>query len=136
MKAVLYVCHGSRIKEGREQAMEFVERCKRELSYPVQETCFLELSEPDIFEGIIKCVQQGAKEIVVIPVLLLAATHVKKDIPNELERIAREFPEVTLRMGSPLGVHDKLISIIAERVKETGPIASRGCQCTSCRKRK
>ncbi len=58
MKAVLYVCHGSRVKEGREQAIEFVNKCKHELSYPVQETCFLELSEPDIFEGITKCVKR------------------------------------------------------------------------------
>ncbi|MCA0171041.1 sirohydrochlorin chelatase [Bacillus sp. RAR_GA_16] len=120
MKAVLYICHGSRVKEGRNQAVEFVRKCKEELSYPIQETCFLELSEPNIYEGITTCIQQGAKEIVVVPVLLLAATHVKKDIPNEVERISGEFPWITFHIGRPLGIHDKLISVIEERVSETG----------------
>ncbi len=120
VKAVLYICHGSRVKEGKNQAVEFVEKCKKELGYPIQETCFLELSKPDIYQGISTCVQQGAKEIVVVPVLLLAATHVKKDIPNEVERVSKEFPSITFHMGCPFGVHDKLISIIEERVRETG----------------
>lgn len=120
MKAVLYICHGSRVKEGRNQAIEFVSKCKEELSYPIQETCFLELSKPNIYEGITTCIHKGAKEIVVVPVLLLAATHVKKDIPNEVERISEEFPWVTFYLGRPLGVHDKLISVIEERVMETG----------------
>jgi sirohydrochlorin ferrochelatase len=119
VKAVLYICHGSRVKEGRNQALEFVNKCKEELSYPIQETCFLELSEPDIFGGITTCVKKGALEIVVIPVLLLAATHVKKDIPNEVERFSKQFPWITFHIGRPFGIHDKLISVIEERVMET-----------------
>ena len=120
MEAVLYICHGSRVKEGRNQALDFVNKCKEDLSYPIQETCFLELSEPTIFQGITACVKKGATEIVVIPVLLLAATHVKKDIPNEVKRVSRVFPWITFHIGRPFGIHDNLISVIEERVLETG----------------
>lgn len=120
MQAVLYICHGSRVKEGRDQAVVFVEKCKSDIPYPIQETCFLELAEPTIQQGIESCIQKGASNITIIPVLLLAATHAKKDIPKEVKIAQTKYPEVVFQIGRPLGVHEKLISVISDRVRNTG----------------
>ncbi|MDP4550280.1 sirohydrochlorin chelatase [Alkalihalobacillus macyae] len=120
MQAVLYICHGSRVKEGRDQAVAFVEKCKSDIPYPIQETCFLEFAEPTIQQGIELCIQKGATNIAIIPVLLLAATHAKKDIPKEVEVAQTKFPGVVFQIGRPLGVHEKLIAVISDRVRNTG----------------
>ncbi|MFL0364447.1 sirohydrochlorin chelatase [Pseudobacillus sp. 179-B 2D1 NHS] len=120
MKAVLYVCHGSRVRTGREEALAFIKRTKPFIDVPIQEACFLELAEPTIEQGIAHCVAQGATEIIVFPFLLLAAGHAKKDIPLELEKVKFSFPSVTFHYAQPLGVHEAMVDILVERMKETG----------------
>lgn len=120
MKAVLYICHGSRVKKGRDEALAFIEQTKPFIDIPIQEACFLELAEPTIDQGIARCVAQGATEIIVFPFLLLAAGHAKRDIPIELEKAKSSFPSVTFHYAQPLGVHEAIVDILVERMKETG----------------
>lgn len=120
MNAVIYVCHGSRVPKGIEEAVRFIKRLMKNVSAPIQEYCFLELAEPTIEGAFRRVVNQGAAKIVVIPVLLLSAAHVKRDIPNEINRAASSFPGVKIIYGSPIGVHQKMIGPLIERIKETG----------------
>jgi sirohydrochlorin ferrochelatase len=118
MQAILYVCHGSRIKEACDQAISFVERCQKQISAPIQEICFIELTEPNIAKGIETCVNKGATKIAVIPVLLLTANHAKHDIPEEIAKANERYPQVKITMGRPFGVHEKMIQIITQRIEE------------------
>ncbi|UQD51890.1 sirohydrochlorin chelatase [Bacillus methanolicus] len=119
MEAILYICHGSRVKKACEQAIEFIKKCMAQNPVSIQEYCFLELAAPTIEEAYERCVQRGATKIVVIPVLLLTAVHAKEDIPNELERIRKRFPNVEMVYGRPIGVHHQMIDILIERLHET-----------------
>ncbi|KOO48549.1 sirohydrochlorin ferrochelatase [Priestia koreensis] len=119
MKAILYVCHGTRVKEGEEQAKQFIERCKEEIDVSIQEVSFLELSSPTIEQGFRTCVEKGATEIVVIPILLLTAGHAKEDIPQELQQVQNKFPHINVKYGRPFGVHQKIIQLLLQRISET-----------------
>ncbi|TCP23459.1 sirohydrochlorin ferrochelatase [Scopulibacillus darangshiensis] len=120
MDAVLYIGHGSRVKAGIDQAKRFISSCMETCRMPIQEICFLELAEPDIPEGIRRCVQRGASRIIIQPVLLLAAGHIKKDIPAEIEKAAKDYPDITFIYSHPFGVHDMIIDILIERIQEQG----------------
>lgn len=122
MKAVLYICHGSRLQAARDEAISFVSSCMKEVCAEVQEVCFLELANPSISEGFANCVRKGATEIIVVPVFLLAAVHVKEDIPAELEVMKRKYPDVSVLYGSPFGVSKSLVSAVmrGSGVKELG----------------
>ena len=41
MKAVLYICHGSRIREANEQAISFIQQIMKRVDMPIQEISFL-----------------------------------------------------------------------------------------------
>ncbi|OMP67242.1 sirohydrochlorin chelatase [Domibacillus epiphyticus] len=122
MKAVLYICHGSRIKEGAKQAAAFIDATMPLVDAPIQEICYLELAKPSIEEGIASCVKKGATEIVAVPFLLLTAGHAKEDIPEELFKAAELYPDLTIRYGRPLGVHEHIIDVLIDRMKEASPI--------------
>ncbi|MFZ3198227.1 MAG: CbiX/SirB N-terminal domain-containing protein, partial [Bacillus mycoides] len=96
MKAVIYICHGSRLKAAKEEAVAFITSCMNRVEANIQEICFLELANPSIEEGFRTCVKRGATEIVAIPVFLLAAGHVKKDIPFELRKLNEEYPDIKI----------------------------------------
>lgn len=118
MRAVLYVSHGTRVKAGVSQAETFIKSCMKRIPASIQEICYLELVEPDIAAGIIRCVEKGATEIIIQPVLLLSAGHVKMDIPEEVERTAKRYPDVRFIYSQPFGCHPKIIDILSERIHE------------------
>ncbi|MFB5663332.1 sirohydrochlorin chelatase [Alteribacillus sp. HJP-4] len=124
MQAILYVGHGSRVKKGNEQLQYFVDQVKKRMPHTIQETCFLELAEPDIIKGADTCVQQGANSLVVSPVLLLAAGHIKKDIPDELARVQQKYPELPIHYGDPFGLHEKVLDVLEQRLASQGWDAS------------
>lgn len=121
MRAILFVGHGSRDPEGNEQVRRFVAglRPRLDSSFHV-ETCFLEFGRPSISEGIRLCVKAGAKEVAVIPLILLPAGHSKLHIPSEIDEAKRCYPDVTFNYGRPIGVHEQTFVILKERLREIG----------------
>lgn len=118
MQAVLYVGHGSRLKAGADEAIQFIERCKTHIDVPIQEISFLELAEPTIEEGIAKCVERGATSIAVVPILLLTAHHANDDIPFEIEVAKIMYPDVIFTYGKALGIHPKIVDSLYDRIVE------------------
>lgn len=118
MQAILYVGHGTRLKKGIQEALQFLNDTKSYIDVEIQETAFLELVEPDIVEGIAKCVARGATHVSIIPILLLTAQHAKVDIPVEVNKARARFPHLKLTVGRPFGVHEALIDTIYERIIE------------------
>lgn len=118
MQAILYIAHGSRVKEGVEQAVNFLHGVQQEVAVPIQEICFLELATPTIAEGIASCIRKGATAIAVMPILLLAAQHAKYDIPKEMAKAQKLYPYVKFTYGEPLGIHERLIDTLQARIIE------------------
>ncbi|MEK3854428.1 sirohydrochlorin chelatase [Cytobacillus sp. FSL H8-0458] len=125
MKAVLYIGHGTRSKKGASEANLFIESVMKKVSTPIQKLCFLELTEPDIQAGFEYCIREGATEIVIVPLFLLAAGHIKQDIPEELAPLIEKYSGITVKMADPFGVKDSILDAIAELVTaETQPIST------------
>lgn len=120
MQAVLYIGHGSRMKEGVDEAIQFIEKSKKAINVSIQEICFLELAKPSILEGIAKCVERGATKIAVMPILLLTAVHANEDIPLELEKAKRKYPSIQFTYGKTFGIHPKMIESLYDRITEKG----------------
>ncbi|WP_040209287.1 sirohydrochlorin chelatase [Neobacillus jeddahensis] len=123
MKAILYIGHGTRSKKGANEVKAFVGKVMEQVDVPIQEVSFLELTEPSIAEGFRKCVQKGATEITVVPLFLLAAGHIKHDIPQALQKLQASFPEIHVVLKDPFGVQTRILDAIAELIKDsTGTI--------------
>ena len=120
MQAVLYVAHGSRVKQGVEEARTFLQRTSEKVDVAIQEICFLELAEPTIIQGVENCVKRGATKIAVAPILLLTANHLNQDIPQEIAIAQKQFPHVEITIGRAFGVDDRLVTSLVARLEATG----------------
>ncbi|KAB7672596.1 sirohydrochlorin chelatase [Bacillus sp. B1-b2] len=118
MDAVVYIGHGSRLVEGTQHFTEFINEVKKEVHIPVQEIAYLELTSPSIFETMEKVIKAGAKDILVVPVLLFAAAHFKRDVPEELASVQERFPEVNFYVSKPFDTHPKMVNLIGKRLEE------------------
>ena len=117
-EVILLVGHGSRDADGNQEFMEFVEAVRKVVPNREIEACFLELASPAIDAGITTCVQRGATRIFAVPVILLAATHVKNEIPEFLEKGRQLYPQVEIVYGRNLGQHEKILELLQQRFYE------------------
>jgi len=73
---------------------------------------------PGVEEAAEKCVAEGATRLLIVPYFLTAGVHVRKDLPEIVERIAEAHPDVEVRLGKPLAGHPLLKNILVSRVLE------------------
>jgi sirohydrochlorin cobaltochelatase len=59
MEAILFVGHGSKDPEGNQELAQFAQRMAKRLKTDIIEICFLEFAEPDLPQGIERCVSHG-----------------------------------------------------------------------------
>ncbi|MER2037280.1 MAG: CbiX/SirB N-terminal domain-containing protein [Solibacillus sp.] len=120
-KAVLFVGHGSRLEAGNEEVRKFIDQMRPSIDASVLvETCFLEFASPNIEDGIQSCIELGADEIHVIPIILLHAGHSKLHIPAEIEEAKEQFPDIRFTYGQTIGIHDEIFGILKTRLTEIG----------------
>lgn len=114
----LFIGHGSRDVDGNQEFLKFVDEIRRRSPDQHFEACFLELTTPTIPDGFAGCIQQGAERIVVVPVILLAASHVKLEIPEFLDAARRKYPNVQIVYGRNIGLHPQVIDLLTDRFYE------------------
>src|SRR5271157_5801676 len=77
---------------------------------------YLQFAEPDIMKTIKGSIENGAKRIILHPFFLNAGMHVTKDIPELIKEAGELFPGVEFIYTEPLGIHEKLVQIVMERI--------------------
>lgn len=80
---------------------------------------FLELADPPIKSAIDELLATSpVKRLLVLPLLLFAAGHAKRDIPNAVAAAMARHPEVECRQLPHLGTHRAVAELSARRMKE------------------
>ncbi len=117
-RPLLLIGHGTRDAEGKQTFLDFVAAYQNlDKSRPVV-SCFLELTNPTIQEGVDKLVEAGYTELSAVPVLLFAARHNKFDITNELDRARERHPQVKFHYGRHFGIAPKILELWRSRLAE------------------
>lgn len=117
-EVVLLVGHGSREQSGNDEFLKFCEVIRPHLGPERVETCFIELTTPLVPESLDRCVELGARRVIVLPVILLAAGHVKVELPHELDEAKARHPGVEFLYGRHIGLDPLVIEIMRERLAE------------------
>jgi len=114
--AVMLCGHGSRDTDATREFQALAAGLKARLPHYDVESGYLEFATPVIQEGLTKLVSRGAKRILALPGMLFAATHVKNDLPWELNSFMTANAGVTVNFGRELGIEPKLLKVAAERI--------------------
>src|ERR1700745_4451384 len=118
--AVLLCGHGSRDPE----AVAEFERAAGALRPRLPEfdfaTGYLEFARPTIRDGLALLAGRGARQILAIPGMLFAASHVKNDLPWEMNSFIADNPGIEVQLGRDLGVDPKLLPGGGGRIAAAG----------------
>jgi precorrin-8X/cobalt-precorrin-8 methylmutase len=116
--AALLLGHGSRVKEANGNMLRVAKSLEEKGVFLTVQTAFLELSPPDIPEGIRACAQKGAEQIIVAPYFLHTGMHVRRDLPGIIKQEALKYPGTRITYARNIGFHPLLVDILLERLTE------------------
>jgi sirohydrochlorin cobaltochelatase len=117
-RALLVVGHGTRSTAGVAQFNAFIDRLRtrHDAPFPAAAGGFIELSDPPVAESVGELVDAGHRDLVAVPLVLVAAGHGKGDIPAALLREQVRHRGMTYAYGRPLGPHPALQEIAEQRI--------------------
>lgn len=116
--AIVLIGHGSRNPEGNDEFLAFCDRLAARHPERTFVPCFIEFDDVLVADGIDRAVALGAERIVAVPVILLAAGHVKVEIPEILGEARARHPGVDITYARNIGVCDATVRMLVERVAE------------------
>lgn len=119
MKTGVMVCgHGSRDPDAIGEFELVAAGLKGRLAGVAVETGYLEFARPIIRDGLEALKARGATRILAVPGMLFAASHVKNDLPWEINSFGAANPDIELRFGRELAIEPKLLRAAADRIAE------------------
>ena len=116
--AILLVDHGSRRDEANQQLEALAQILRDRIEDTIVEVAHMEIVDPDIATGIDRCVERGARGIVVLPYFLGPGRHTRSDLPQAIEEARGRHAHVEMRLAEPLGIHEKIIELLLERLEQ------------------
>jgi len=119
--AVLLCGHGSRDPDAIGEFEVAAAALRRRLASADFATGYLEFARPTIQQGLAGLAARGARRILAVPGMLFAASHVKNDLPWEMNSFLAENPDVDVRLGRDLGIDPKLLQAAADRIAAAAP---------------
>jgi sirohydrochlorin cobaltochelatase len=114
--AVLLCGHGSRDPEAISEFELAAAALRPRLPEFDFSTGYLEFARPTIRDGLTLLASRGARRILAIPGMLFAASHVKNDLPWEMNSFIADHPEVDVRLARDLGIDPRLLGAAADRI--------------------
>jgi sirohydrochlorin ferrochelatase/(2Fe-2S) ferredoxin len=127
---VLIVGHGSRdplATRAFETVVSQYQERRREFSVRF---AYVELAAPALPRALSDA-GKTAEQVVVFPLFLFSAGHVKNDIPLALATARRAFPSVRFAAARALGVHPTLAELALERAESSGALTEEAAQQTA-----
>ena len=118
---ILLVGHGTSSDRGTQQFVDLFEHFARRVALATVERAFLEIQTPSIAESVDRLLQAGIQKLIVMPLLLFAAGHAKRDIPDAVSAAlqSRGRAELPWVQAAHLGCHPAIVELSHRRLAES-----------------
>lgn len=113
---VLLIGHGTRDSVGTSQFFELATLLANRLRPLAVQSALLEFQEPTIGQAWEALVSRGVQHVHVAPLLLFAAGHAKRDIPDTLIECQAKTPGILFDQARPLSRHPAMIELAQLRL--------------------
>lgn len=125
MERIILIGHGSPRPEANN--LEEIAQMVHSIIHPqCRDLCvrvaYLQFGRPALREVIDESVNEGVKRLIIHPFFLFEGLHVKRDIPEIIERAMLNYPDVEFLYTEPLGFNEWTAKLIIERIRDVLPV--------------
>jgi len=104
--------HGARDERWAEPFYAILERVRAASSVPV-ELAFLEMMAPSLDLAVDALLRQGVSSIRVVPVFLGQGSHLRRDLPELIEKIRKAHPQLSISAVQAAGEAPAVLDALA-----------------------
>jgi sirohydrochlorin cobaltochelatase len=116
--ALILFAHGARDPEWAEPMRRVQAAIRRQQPDVPVELAFLEFMAPTLPDCIAALVAGGARKIVVMPMFIARGGHLKRDVPELLEKLRLAHPDVQFSLGGVIGEQEIVVQAMAAATLE------------------
>ena len=110
-QTILLVGHGSRDENGNQEIESFAENWQQLHPDKRIEVCFIEFADVLLDEGFDTAAKHSDR-VIVVPLILNAAGHVKMEIPAHLQQARKRHPDVEFVLARHLGAGETMLKLL------------------------
>jgi len=117
-ETVLLIGHGSRDPDGNIEIEKFADYWRAQHPNWRIEVCFIEFADVLLDAGFDNAAK-NSEHVLVIPLILNAAGHVKMEVPEHLQQARLRHPEVEFSYGKHLGANSKMLKALRRELMKS-----------------
>ncbi|WP_083684825.1 sirohydrochlorin chelatase [Massilia putida] len=112
----LIVGHGSREASGNDEIRDFAAQWRARRPDLRIELCFIEFAPPGLNAALLDAARTS-RRVLVVPLILNAAGHVKMEIPEAVEQARLAHPQAEILLAPHLSACDPVLAILKRRLR-------------------
>ncbi|MGR3220149.1 MAG: precorrin-8X methylmutase [Candidatus Anammoxibacter sp.] len=116
--SVIILSHESNVATGNDGLFKIVSMLKVTTNWNSIEAGFLRPAKPDLDDVIEKVVNEGAKRVIIMPLLLCNDNHASKDVPVEIDSHRTKHPGVEFLYAKNIGPDERIAQIATDRIND------------------
>lgn len=118
MKILIIAAHGSRKASSNKEVEALAKRLKNKLTgrFDTVVHAFLQFADPLLAPTLERLAKQKPSQMVVFPFFIGAGSHITEDIPELVEKIKTNFPDIDLKLTRHLGAIGSIEDVIINEV--------------------
>lgn len=117
-QAVVILGHGSKSLLAKEDFDYIVELVQQKMSTSVVLGAHMEMASPSLEEVVSQLSEDKVVQVVVLPYFLFNGNHILEDIPEKIQVLQLQYPNIHFKFGSPIGKEPLMAEIMHQKVKE------------------
>ena len=119
MNAIIFIAHGSKKEKSNNEFIELIGNVsKKDTNYQLKKAAFLEAASPSIEACVEEFVKKEASSICLYPFFLNSGKHVLIDLPELLNKLKEEYPNVEFTLFDHFGKSDKIQEIVLNDINK------------------
>ncbi len=116
-ESILLIGHGSRNATGNQQIQEFTQNLQQKCPQWNIDVCYIELADYLLDAGLQDAADKSDK-VIVVPLILNAAGHVKEEIPEYIDAARKKNPDTRFVYASHIGTDELILNIMNRYLKK------------------
>jgi sirohydrochlorin cobaltochelatase len=120
MTVLVGVAHGSKDDRSQQVVRELLAEAAARRPGVRALPAYVDNASPSVRAALGELAARGETDVVVLPLLLTAASHSKTDVAGSVQEARAVHPGMRIRYGRPLGPHRNLIEALAWQLGEAG----------------
>lgn len=117
-QSVVIIGHGSKSSQASEDFNFVVDLLKEKMDHNNVYAAHMELSKPSLEEVVENLAKEKVDVVTIIPYFLFNGNHIKEDIPEKINALKVQYPNITFKFGTPIGKEPLMADIMLKKVME------------------